>query len=331
MSARKHRRLHDVVEPETRRVEDRLRGCAARARPGPRPPRRARRVAGSMPELARAEHHVAAPDRLAVRPDRGRRAAGRDRLSAHSSLSSLISIVVAATNGGSSPGIAQRPPAAAAPDRLGGRRLGPVERRIERPERRPGARQPDRAVGQPRQRPAQRARGPGRRPRRPAAGRWPRRGRRPARGTPGRSARSRTRSRSAPTSGGRRRARAIAPPDQAANTAAVWAGIAGVTSRTPGGSVRRRRGRRDAVERRDPLAAPLDQRGAAGRGRTGRRCRGRARSRHAASSSRSAPHASSAAPTRRGGVARSAGEARPRRGSASRGGQRAAAPRPRAR
>ena len=32
----------------------------------------------------------------------------------------------------------------------------------------------------------------------------------------------------------------IAPPDQAANTAAVWAGTAGVTSRTPGGRLARR-------------------------------------------------------------------------------------------
>ena len=150
-----------------------------------------------------------------------------------------------------------------APDLRGGRRRL-LERSIERPERRarsPTARSGGGSAGSA---PGGAARGPGRRPRPRATGRWPTRARRPARAAPrtlspepNSLAKCSDVRRTTPGS-------PIAPPDQAANTAAVWAGIAGVTSTTPGARRLAAGGAGDAVESGDPLAAPLDQRGAAG-------------------------------------------------------------------
>ena len=154
-------------------------------------------------------------------------------------------------------------------DDLGGG-LGLGLRRIERPEGRPGAGQPDRPRQEPAERPPERHEGRERRAPSPGAGRWPtrarrhgRRGRRRTAPIASSSARCVDVSRTdavAVRRGSRRTRRRRRPSGRA---------TAGVTSRTPGRAV-------EPVERRDPLAAALDERRAAGAGRTARPSRGRA-------------------------------------------------------
>ena len=187
-----------------------------------------------------------------------------------------------------------------------------VERRIERPQGRARARQPDRAAEEPGQRPAERHEARRRPPPRPAGGRWPRPARRPARGAAGRvSPEPNSLAKCSDVRRTRRPGSPIAPPAQAAKTAAVWAATAGVTSRTPGvRSAGRERGRPWSGVTRSPR--PSTSAGAAGEEER----HVAADRRRPARPARSSPSAVGRAPRleravdRGGGVAAAAGEAR---------------------
>ena len=185
--------------------------------------------------LARAEDEVAGDDRLAVRPDGGRRAGGRDRLSGHGGAPSCPGRgwSSAMIDGGPSP---MRRDRAVGDGRLDDRRRRPSasrQRRIERPEGRPGAGQPDRPAEDARQRPPElheaRARpAPRPRSRSLADARTPARGDEVRGGQPVAELLGEVRDVIRTEPSPRRRACA---PSNTANTSGVRTATAGVTSR----------------------------------------------------------------------------------------------------
>ena len=156
------RRLDDVGERAAGRVEHGLEVAQRLLRLGLEPPSASWPVAGSSPSWPAQNTRSSVAIAWLYGPAAAGAVARAHGSTGHPGLlPSPLSMVVAVTNGGPAPGAVEQAPSRSSSRTLLGGRLRVAERRIERPQRRTGAGQPDRHAEEPREGAAQRAQ-PGR-------------------------------------------------------------------------------------------------------------------------------------------------------------------------